>query len=67
MPGLIARALLETPEGRRRYLDRRVQLTEKLFDVSALTNRVQQIAATPRRAMASLDPKSALEHEQGVE
>lgn len=66
MPGLVARALLETPEGRRRYLDRVAQLTDQLFYRNALTNRIQQIAAAPQRELAARDAKLAGEHRTAV-
>jgi hypothetical protein len=45
MRGLVAAAVLETQEGRRRYLARMEQLHAKVYDVAALTNRVNELAA----------------------
>ncbi|MFO1500778.1 MAG: CotH kinase family protein [Verrucomicrobiota bacterium] len=48
MNGLVARAVLQAPEGRQRYRERMTQLLESQFNVEALTNRVHQLAAKIR-------------------
>jgi spore coat protein CotH len=55
MKALVSRAVAEVPEGRRRYLERMSQLLTNVFNVPALTNRVLQLAAEVRPALAE-DP-----------
>jgi hypothetical protein len=52
MRGLVARALLQVPEGRRRYLDRMSQLLTNVFRAEILTTRVNEVAAQVRPALA---------------
>ncbi len=52
MNGLVARAVIQTPEGRRQYMQRMSQLMTNIFQVEALTNRVRTIAAAIRPAFA---------------
>lgn len=65
--GLVARALLETSEGRRRYFRRLAELNESLFDVEAITNRVFQTAAKVQPVLAELDPSAATGHLREVD
>src|SRR6266404_583108 len=55
MKALVSRAVMEMPEGRKRYLERMSQLLTNVFKVERLTNRVQQLAAEVRPALIS-DP-----------
>ena len=48
MQGFVASAVLQTPEGRRRYLERTSQLLTNVFKVEAITNRVNELAAKIR-------------------
>lgn len=50
--GQMTAAVLGAPEGSRRYKDLYGQLFDEVFDVAAITNRVQQIAAGLRPAFA---------------
>jgi len=50
--GLVTRAILQTREGRRRYLERVTQLRASIYDVQAMTNRVNQLAERIGRAVA---------------
>jgi len=52
MKGLVARSLVEIPEGRRRYLDRMGQLLTNVFKAELLTAQVHQLAAQLRPALA---------------
>lgn len=45
MQGYVAAAILETDEGRRRYLARMAELHAKVFNVAAMTNQVRQVSA----------------------
>ncbi len=65
--GLVARALLETSEGRRRYFKRLAELNETLFDVEAITNRVFQTAAKVQPLLAELSPSAAASHLREVD
>ena len=49
--GLVAKALLETAEGRRLYLDRFAQLRTNILDVPAITNRIAALAARLKPAL----------------
>jgi len=46
--GLVAKAVLHTPEGRRAHFLRMSQLLPRVLNVEALTNRVQELAAKVR-------------------
>lgn len=65
--GLVARALLETSEGRRRYFKRLAELNQSLFDVEAITNRVFQTAAKVQPILAALNSSAAAAHLREVE
>jgi len=45
MKGLAAKGVAQTPEGRRRYLERLGQLATNVFDVARITNRVNELSA----------------------
>lgn len=49
--GLVAKALLETAEGRRLYLERFTELRAKILDVPAITNRIAALAARLKPAL----------------
>jgi hypothetical protein len=66
MKGLVARAVVETPEGRRRYLERMSLLLTNVFNVEPLTNRVEELAARLRPLLAR-NPAALLNFEQGVD
>jgi hypothetical protein len=53
MRGLVARAVLQTPDGRRRYLERMAELSTNVFRVETMTTRVQELAARVRPALRS--------------
>lgn len=57
MQGLLIRAVLQTPEGQRRYRERLTALlTNEAFRVEHLTNRVNELAAVVRPALAQRAP-----------
>ena len=56
--GLVARAVWQNPEGRRRYLTRLNELFARQFDVYVLTNRVEALAKVVRPYLVS-DQNSA--------
>ena len=61
--GLVAQALVQTPEGRQRYRARFGELYTNVFKVAALTNRVNELQARLRPALASINPNAAKEHD----
>lgn len=52
MSGLVASAIMETEEGRQRYLDRLLELHARVFDLQAITNDVWRTAARLRPFLA---------------
>lgn len=53
--GIVARGLMSTPEGRRRYMERVENLANTKFQENALLTRADQMAAKLRRGLAA-DP-----------
>ena len=66
MKSLVSRAVVEVPEGRRRYLERMSQLLTNVFRVEPLTKHVQQMAAHLRPALAD-DPAALRDFNYAVE
>jgi spore coat protein H len=66
MQGLVAQAVVGTPEGRRRYLARMSQLYTNVFQVEAILSRVDELAAVIRPVIAASNPQQAREHDQQV-
>ncbi|MBN2508005.1 MAG: CotH kinase family protein [Verrucomicrobia bacterium] len=64
--GLIAQAVLRTPELRARYLQRVSTLFTHLFQVPALTRRIQTRAARLSSALDPVDPRLAREVERNA-
>jgi spore coat protein CotH len=64
--GLVASAVLETVEGRRRYLQRIAELYTNVFKVEALPNRVNTLASKIRPLFAERNPQGAEFHERAV-
>jgi hypothetical protein len=52
--GLVARALMETPEGAKLYHDRVKPVFEKAFQLDAVTNRIDQLTRRNRSAAAEV-------------
>ena len=52
MQGMVASAVLRTPEGRRRYAERLTQLSKEVFKVEAILERIRGPADRIRAAMA---------------
>lgn len=67
LQGLVARAVMSTAEGRRRYLDRLSQLTTNVFKVDAVLHRVDELAARIRPVIAESSPDAAARHDTNVE
>jgi spore coat protein CotH len=65
--GLVARAVIQTSEGRRRYMQKMSELMTNVFKVEAITNRVRTIAAQVRPAFAERSQPSAQHFDREVE
>jgi spore coat protein H len=63
---LLPSAILQTPEGQRRYLERLAQLRTNLLDVPALTNRVRELAARIRPALRREDRSGRARYDYGM-
>jgi hypothetical protein len=66
MQGMVAVALLETPEGRRRYLERVAELYTNVFHVDAILRRVDELATVIRPVIAESGPQAARAHDLQV-
>ena len=66
MEGMVAKAVIQTPAGRQRYLERISQLMTNVFKVEALTNRVNHLAATIRPVIAERNSQAAKSHDREV-
>jgi hypothetical protein len=64
--GLVARAVLETPEGRRRYQERAAQLLTNVFQLPTITNRLYEVSAKICAALEESDPGAAAAYRQKV-
>ena len=64
--GVVARAVLSAPEGRRRYLERFRRLRAEVFDEHAVARRVDELAARIRPAVAEGGLIDALGHHRAV-
>jgi len=67
MQGLVARVVIGTPEGKRRYLQRVSELYTNVFHVDALLKRVDELAAVINPAIAQYSSQGARRHEMEVE
>jgi hypothetical protein len=59
MKGVVARAVMQSPDLRRRYLKRIHFLATNTFDVAAITNRARQISARVQPTLAGDFPQLA--------
>ena len=62
MQGRVARAVMSTSEGRRRYLERISQLYTNVWHVDSLLKRVDELNAVIRPAIVATDGSSAARH-----
>jgi hypothetical protein len=58
LSGLVAQAVLEIPEGRRRYLDRLGTIFTNVFNAAALTHQVDELVAAVRPHLATDEARS---------
>jgi spore coat protein CotH len=66
LEGMVASALIDTQEGRKRYLQRVAELYTNVFKVDDVLKRVTQIAAAIRPVIAESDPQAANYHDEQV-
>lgn len=64
--GLIARAVLNTSEGRRQYIGRVASLATNVFVVEKLTNHIGELHARLRPELQAISPALAREHDAEV-
>lgn len=64
--GLVARAILETEEGRRRYHERVGSILTNVFTVARLTNHLQLLRARIRPVLQAINPDEARNHDGAV-
>ena len=65
--GLVARAILDSTAGRRRYRERMASLLTNVFKVEALTNRMNQVQARIRPVLAAINPEAARNHDGAID
>jgi hypothetical protein len=53
LKGLVARAVVQVPDGRRRFLNRMSQLLTNAFQIQVVTNRIHELAAQVRPSIAA--------------
>jgi hypothetical protein len=63
MSGLVARAVVSTPQGRKMYLDRIAYLRTNVFDETRVLNRVQELSDQLRPTLAAYGENTVREHE----
>jgi hypothetical protein len=64
--GLVGQAIMRTPEGRRRYYQSVEYVANKVYNLAALTNRVQETAARLRPALVSWNANAGPEFDNQV-
>ncbi len=64
--GLVARAVMGTPEGRKAYLEKVAMLRTNVFNAEAITDRVMEISRTIRPTLAAYHPSMAEEHDRNA-
>jgi spore coat protein H len=67
MQGLVSRAVVSTPEGKRQYLQRVAQLYTNVFKLDAILKRIDELDAVVRPVIAETSAQSARNHDQQVE
>jgi spore coat protein H len=66
MKGLVAKAVLETTEGRRQYFEQMKRFTENEFTEERLTRKVLELQHRIRPVLAELNPNAVRKHDQAV-
>ncbi len=65
--GVVAQKLIESPAGKKTYLERVGTLFTNLFKVEVLTNQVNELQQRIRPVLASIDPNLAKNHDGAVD
>ena len=63
---LVSKAIVETPPGRQRYVERCAWLATNVFNLEKLTNEVNRLSTRLRPALASVQPESIPEFDAEV-
>ncbi len=66
MNGMVARGIMQTPQGRKLYRERIIQLKDQVFNVTALTNRVWERDGQLRSALKNSGADAVRWHEREV-
>jgi hypothetical protein len=66
MKGMIAKGVLEIPEGRRLYFERMRSLSEKLVTNERMTQQLNALRSRIRPVLHDLNPSAARRHDQAV-
>ena len=64
--GLVANALVQTPEGNRLYRERLAALFDEVYRLEVLTNLVDQLHSRNRPVVAEISPDAAKEYDEAV-
>jgi spore coat protein H len=65
--GLVAKAVMSTPQGRQLYLARLGELYTNVFRVESLLKEVDQLSSVVREVIAESNPQSALAYQRRVD
>jgi len=65
--GLVARALLETPEGKERFRERLAELRRTLLETPRIEERLKELLPVLRPAVAELGEEATRGHEEAVQ
>jgi spore coat protein H len=66
MRGLVARSVLETPEGRRRYFEQMATIAEKHLTPERMTRQMAELQRRIRPVLLELNPNAARKHDQAA-
>jgi spore coat protein CotH len=64
--GIVARELMRTKEGKKRYLARLREIMEKVYSVEKLTKRLDELEATVQPALAAVDAGAGRDYKHHV-
>jgi spore coat protein CotH len=64
--GMVARALIETPEGRKRYIARAVEIMKTVYKTDDLVKRLDEVEKVIQPELAKVDAGAAREHKHYV-
>jgi spore coat protein CotH len=64
--GMIARALVETPEGRKRYLARMEEIMKTVYNPDALVKRLDELQARLQPVLTTINPGAGRDYPNQV-